>query len=307
MPLATREIKRRIRSVTSTRKITKAMELVSGAKMRRAVRAVLQTRSYANAAWEIVKNLSAKTDPQKHPLLQKRDSVKKVGVILITSNRGLCGSFNREIVEVVADYIKHHKKQNIDIEAEVFLMGNRGKDIMFRYGHEIIAEFKKLDMTTRVSEISPLAKMAIADYISGKYDKIVMAYTDYKSAIVQTPLIRKLLPIDREDNELGYAGKNDKKTEDSEYKTFEENEYIFEPSPDIVLEQMLRRLIELQIYQALLESNASEHSARMLAMRNASDAASDMIGDLTMTFNRARQQIITTELADISAGRAAVE
>lgn len=307
MPLATREIKRRIRSVTSTRKITKAMELVSGAKMRRAVKAVLQTRSYANSAWEIVKDLSAKTDSQKHPLLQKREKVKKVGVILISSNRGLCGSFNREIVELVADYIKHHKSENIDIEAEVFLMGSRGKDIMFRHGHEIIAEFTKLDVTTRVSEVSPLAKMAIADYISGKYDKIVMAYTDYKSAIVQKSAIRKLLPIDREDNELGYAGKNDKKIEDSEYKKFEENEYIFEPSPDVVLEQMLHRLIELQIYQALLESNASEHSARMMAMRNASDAASDMIDDLTMTFNRARQQIITTELADISAGRAAVE
>jgi len=115
------------------------------------------------------------------------------------------------------------------------------------------------------------------------------------------------LPIDRADNELGYAGKNDRSDENVKFEIFEENEYIFEPSPDVVLEQMLNRLIELQIYQAVLESNASEHSARMMAMRNASDAASDMIGDLTMTFNRARQQSITTELADISAGRAAVE
>lgn len=307
MPLATREIKRRIRSVSSTRKITKAMELVAGAKMRRAVKAVLQTRSYANAAWEVVKNLSDKTDSSKHPLLQKREKIKKVGVILIASNRGLCGSFNREIVEVVARYIKNHKNENIDIEAEVFLMGNRGKDIMFRHGHEVVAEFNKLDVTTRVSEVSPLAKMAIADYISGKYDKIVIAYTDYKSAIVQSPRIRKLLPIDRQDDELGYVGKNDKNSFLTDQLAFEKNEYIFEPSPDVVLEQMLHRLVELQIYQALLESNASEHSARMMAMRNASDAALDMIDGLTMTFNRARQQNITTELADISAGRAAVE
>jgi F-type H+-transporting ATPase subunit gamma len=307
MPLATREIKRRIRSVSSTRKITKAMELVAGAKMRRAVKAVLQTRNYANAAWEIVKNLSAKTDARKHPLLQKRDKIKKVGVILIASNRGLCGSFNREIVEVVADYIINQKKENVDMEAEVFLMGNRGKDIMFRHGYTVIAEFTKLDVATLVSEVSNLAKMAITDFILGKYDKIVIAYTDYKSAISQETRIRKLLPIDREDNELGYVGKNNKSAKNTEEKMFEENEYIFEPSPDVVLEQMLHRLIELQIYQALLESNASEHSARMMAMRNASDAAADMISDLTMTFNRARQQSITTELADISAGRAAVE
>ncbi len=307
MPLATREIKRRIRSVSSTRKITKAMELVAGAKMRRAVKAVLQTRSYANAAWEVVKNLSDKTDTSKHPLLQKRERVKKVGVILIASNRGLCGSFNREIVEVVANYIKNHKNENINIEAEVFLMGNRGKDIMFRHGHEVVAEFTKFDVTTRVSEVTPLAQMAIQDYISGKYDKIVMAYTDYKSAIVQEPRIRKLLPIDRQDDELGYVGKNDKNAFLADQIAFEKNEYLFEPSPDVVLEQMLHRLVELQIYQALLESNASEHSARMMAMRNASDAALDMIDSLTMTFNRARQQNITTELADISAGRAAVE
>lgn len=307
MPLATREIKRRIRSVSSTRKITKAMELVAGAKMRRAVKAVLQTRSYATAAWEIVKDLSAKTNPHKHPLLHKRAKIKKVGVILIASNRGLCGSFNREIIDVVAGYITHHKNENIDIAAEVFLMGNRGKDIMLRYSHQVVAEFTKLDVTTKVSEVSALAKMVIADYISGKYDKIVIAYTDYKSAISQEPRIRKLLPIDREDNELGYAGKNDRPNQTVKFEVFEENEYIFEPSPDVVLEQMLNRLIELQIYQAVLESNASEHSARMMAMRNASDAASDMINDLTMTFNRARQQSITTELADISAGRAAVE
>ncbi len=307
MPLATREIKRRIRSVSNTRKITKAMELVAGAKMRRAVKAVLQTRSYATAAWEIVKDLSDKTDNSKHPLLQKREKIKKVGIILISSNRGLCGSFNREIVELVANYINGHRDQNIDIEAEIFLMGNRGKDIMFRHGHKVIAEFTKFDVATRVSEVSPLAQMAIQDYISGKYDKIVMAYTDYKSAIVQEPRIRKLLPIDRQDDELGFVGKNDKSTELTNQVAVEKNEYIFEPSPDIVLEQMLNRLVELQIYQALLESNASEHSARMMAMRNASDAALDMINDLTITYNRARQQNITTELADISAGRAAVE
>lgn len=306
MALATREIKRRIRSVASTKKITKAMELVAAVKMRKAVKAVLMTRDYAQAAGEIVKDLSARTDPAKHALLRPRQEIKKVGVILIASNRGLCGSFNRDIIETLAQYIKHHKQEAIDGEAEVLLMGDRGKDIMFRHGHKVVAEFTKIDAANRVSEVMPVAKIAMADYISGKYDKIVLAYTDFKSAIIQEPRIRKLLPIERQDDELGYA-KLPQKDDSSEIEIVKEDEFIFEPSPDVVLDQMLYRLIELQIYQALLESNASEHSARMMAMRNASEAAADMIDDLTMTYNRARQAGITTELADISAGRAAVE
>ena len=303
MPLATKEIKRRLRSIGNTKKITKAMEMVAAAKMRKAVNAVLETRTYANSAWEIVKNLSAKTDSSHHKLLQKNDIKKgKVGLILITSNRGLCGGFNREIIETVAKYMRNHTKEHLEVEAEVFLLGKRGRDIMFRHGHEIIAEFTKFDVATRINEVSPIAKEAIADYISGRYSKVVIAYTDYQSAIKQVPTIKKLLPIDREDNELGYVSKQQKQEEQDMQRDFE---YAFEPSPDVVLNQMLNRLIELQIYQALLESNASEHSARMLAMRNASDAAGDMIEDLTLTFNQARQQTITAELADISAGSSA--
>jgi len=302
MPSASREIKRRIKSITNTRKITKAMELVAASKMRKAVRAVLATRAYSNAAWDIVKDLSTRTDPAHHPLLQRREKkVSKVGLILITSNRGLCGGFNREIIESVAGYMRKHKEDDIDIEAEVFLMGKRGKEVMFRHGHEIVAEFDKLDTAERISEVTPLAKMVIDEYLSGKYDKVFIAYTDYYSAISQKPRIKKLLPLDRQDDELGFAVDNYPEAQDQE--AFE---YIFEPSPDVVLDQMLFRLIELQIFQALLESNASEHSARMMAMRNASDSASDMIDDLTLSFNQARQQAITAELADISAGRAAV-
>ncbi len=303
MPLATKEIKRRLRSISSTKKITKAMEMVAAAKMRKAVNAVLETRTYSNSAWEIVKNLSAKTDPQHHKLLRKNHSKKgKIGLILITSNRGLCGGFNREIIEIVAKYMRNHKKEHVEVEAEVFLLGRRGRDIMFRHGHEIIAEFAKFDVATRINEVSPLAKAAIKDYISGRYNKVVIAYTDYQSAIKQVPTIKKLLPIEKEDDELGYVSEQQKQDEKNMQMDFE---YAFEPSPDVVLDQMLNRLIELQIYQALLESNASEHSARMLAMRNASDAAGDMIDDLTLTFNQARQQTITSELADISSGSAA--
>jgi F-type H+-transporting ATPase subunit gamma len=302
MPGVNREIKRRIKSITNTRKITKAMELVAASKMRKAVKAVLATRSYAKAAWDIVRDLSARTDPAHHPLLQRREKkLSKVGLILITSNRGLCGGFNREIIDSVAAYMRRHKEENVDVEAEVFLMGKRGKEVMFKHGHDIVAEFDKLDTAERISEVTPLAKMVIDQYLSGTYDKVSIAYTDYYSAISQKTRVKKLLPLDRQDDELGFA--IDQYPAPRESESFE---YIFEPSPDAVLDQMLFRLIELQIFQALLESNASEHSARMMAMRNASDSASDMIDDLTLSFNQARQQAITAELADISAGRAAV-
>jgi F-type H+-transporting ATPase subunit gamma len=227
--------------------------------------------------------------------------VKKVGLIMMTSNRGLCGGFNHEIIDTVAEYIRHHSQDNVEIEAEVLLMGKRGRDIMYKHGHEIVAEFAKVDVATRVTEVTPLAKMVIADYVSGKYDKVIVAYTDYYSAMKQKPRIKRILPIGHEDDELGaISGVQPVANNEND------NEYLFEPSTDIVLDQMLARLIEVQLYQALLESNASEHSSRMMAMRNASDAASDMISELTLTFNQARQQMITSELADISSGSAAV-
>lgn len=301
MPVATRDIKRRIKSVANTKKITKAMELVSAAKMRKAVKAVLETRDYSNTAWEIIRNLASKTDRSQHPLLEQREKVSKVGLILITSNRGLCGGFNREIIESVAEYMQEHKKENIEVEAEVFLLGTRGRDIMFKHGHEIIAEFTKLDVATRISEVTPIAFSIIQDFISKKYDKIAIAYTDFKSSIKQLPTIKQLLPLT---NSVDSGGESERKTEEG-VQDFAD--YLFEPTPDVVLDQMLHRLIELQIYQALLESNASEHSARMFAMRNASDAAADMIDELTFAFNQARQSAITTELADISGGRSALE
>ncbi|XOU93877.1 MAG: ATP synthase F1 subunit gamma [Candidatus Kerfeldbacteria bacterium] len=306
MPLATKEIKRRLRSISSTKKITKAMELVAASKMRKAVKSVLETRHYANTAWDIVKNLSAKTDASHHPLLERKESKDgKIGIIMINSNRGLCGGFNREIVEKVAGYLdKKKKEKNIEEIADIFLMGDRGKDIMHQYNHKIIANFPKPETAESVTEISAIAKMVITDYLSGKYERVVIAYTDYKSAVSQEAYIRKLLPISKEDNELGHVIKDKKDNVEAETTDLE---YTFEPSPDVVLDQMLHRLIELQVYQALLESNASEHSSRMVAMRNASDAAGDMIDDLNLTFNQARQQAITSEIAEISAGAAAVK
>ncbi|MFZ5390730.1 MAG: ATP synthase F1 subunit gamma [Patescibacteria group bacterium] len=309
MPQATREIKRRIRSIKSTRQITKAMELVSAAKMRKAVANVLSTRTYAELGWQLLVELTSRTKDSKHPLLKKTDQTKKIGLVVVTSNRGLCGGFNHQLTNKVHQYLATHKKQSVDLEADLIAVGKRGRDIMFRRGHTIVAEFVKDDVTTRLEEITPIAQMIISDYLSGKYDKIVMAYTDFISPISQKPRLKQLLPIeiDSSDAYLGQAKAEGVKQPGSvKEKSVFEYEYLFEPSPDQVLNQLMPRLLEVQLYQALLESDASEHSARMMAMRNASDAAKDMIDDLTLAFNQARQAAITAELADITGGRVAI-
>ncbi|PIY96954.1 MAG: ATP synthase F1 subunit gamma [Candidatus Kerfeldbacteria bacterium CG_4_10_14_0_8_um_filter_42_10] len=310
MPQATRDIKRRIKSVRNTHKVTKAMEMVAAAKMRKAVSNVVATRSYSNLAWELVKNLARRTDSKYHPLLEKRDKIKKIGMVLITSNRGLCGGFNNQIIDRVTQYVRQQKEEG-GIESDLVIMGKKGREAMLKKGHTIIAEFTKLDITNTIPEIRPLSNLIINDYLEGKYDQVMIAYTDFISTLVQKPRILELLPIEKreEDRYLGQAKTGKLETEKiSEPKTPSiEFEYLFEPSADEVLGELLPRLLEMQIYQVILESDASEHSSRMVAMRNASDAAADMIDGLTLIFNKARQASITAELADISGGRIALE
>ena len=278
------------------------MELVAATKMRRAVNQVLETRSYANRAWDVVKDLAERTDPIQHPLLRSRESVKRIAVVIMSSNRGLCGGFNREIVEKSISYIKGAHQRYGEVAVEVILLGKRATEIATKFWYPIVAEFQKADVANGIADISAAARMVIQDFTSGKYDLVTILYTDYFSALKQTPHAWQLLPIQYPDNELGMTkSAEEAKARDTSY------EYLFEPSADEVLEQMLYRLIEIQIYQALLETNASEHSARMMSMRNASDAAKDMIEDLTLTFNRARQASITSEIADIAGGKAALE
>jgi F-type H+-transporting ATPase subunit gamma len=281
------------------------MELVSAAKMRRAVQNVLATRTYAQLGWQLLSELSQRTDPSQHPLLTQREQIKRVGLVIISSNRGLCGGFNHQLTYRTNQYIQKNREQNPQLEVDLVTVGKRGCDIMLRTGHNIVAEFTKADITTRIEVVAPIAKLLISDYLSGKYDCVVMAYTDFISPLTQKPVIKQLLPIVKEvDLNLGSARvagvKQEEQTVNFNY------EYLFEPTPDAVLENLLPRLLEVQLYQALLESDASEHSARMMSMRNATDAAHDMINSLTLAFNQARQASITTELADITGGRAAL-
>jgi len=316
---STKDIQRRIKSITSTKKITKAMEMVAAAKMRRAVEAVLLTRTYANLSWETILNLSQAVNNsggELHPLLSKREKVKKIGMILITTNRGLCGGFNAAIINKVNESIKKHQQigEDMVIEAEFVLMGKKGANIHHHHGHKIVAEFPKLDLASEVKEIVPAAKLVIDEYLSGTYDKIMVAYTDYVNAAKQVPRIKQILPVDisAEEEYLGIVGEDTRIGVDQEFIEKKRSkhlrkkefiyEYTFEPSPLEVLDEMVPRLVEVQLYQALLETNASEHSARMTAMHQATEAAEDMVGELTLFYNKARQASITAEIAEISAG-----
>jgi len=315
---STKDIQRRIKSISNTKKITKAMEMVAAAKMRRAIEAVLRTRTYANLSWETVLHLSQAAsgkDEELHPLLTKREKIKSVGVVLVTSNRGLCGGFNTAIINKVHQSIEMHSKEGEGkVEHEFILIGKKGEAVHRYYGYEIAAEFPKLDLISEVSEVVPIAKLIIEDFLSGRYDKIMVAYTDYVSASKQIPRVKQLLPIDitTQDEYLGIVGQDTRVGLDKKFIEVKEGghlsderfvyEYTFEPSPREVLDNMIPRLIEVQLFQALLESNASEHSARMTAMHQATEAAGDLVSELTLFYNKARQASITAEIAEISAG-----
>lgn len=304
MPQSTRDIKRRIKSVGNTKKITKAMEMVSAAKMRKAVVKVLATRSYADLAWETVLNLARKIDTRHHPFFQEKKEVKNVAIVLISTNRGLCGSFNANLVAKVIESIKIHEPQSR--VTDIITCGIKGRDEARRRGLNLIADFDKEDITQDSMDIRPIAHLVIKDFMACKYDKVFVAYTDYESALKQLSYVKQLLPIVGEiDERLGHIVHEKDRVEeiDIEYVS----EFIFEPGRQQVLDAFLPRLVEVMVYQAILESEASEHSARMMAMKNASEAAEEMLGDLTLAYNKARQSGITADLADISGGVAAFE
>lgn len=317
--LNSKEIRRRIKSVNNTGKITRAMEMVSAAKMRKSVDRVLQIRAYAHAAWSVLTNLARSFEQYNYGLLEVRE-VKNVLIVAITSNRGLCGSFNAQIVKKIREEITHPEKLKInrvgmrsikstvadkDLKIDFITVGRKGESLVKKLGREIIASFPDLTYLPGIEQVRPLSKIVIDDYLEKKYDKVVIAYTDYVSTVVQQPKIRQILPISKVDLEKQIAEMDNLAKEFGLKKPH--MEYKVEPSPDEVLTHIFPRLIEMQLYHAILESNASKESARMVAMKNATDAAKDMSADLTLAYNQVRQMKITQEIAEISAGRAALE
>ncbi|MEJ5198763.1 MAG: ATP synthase F1 subunit gamma [Anaerolineae bacterium] len=285
---STREIRRRIRGVRNIAKVTKAMETVAAAKMRKAQQQVLATRPYAQKSWEVLTHLARLPNgTAAHPLLQKREG-NRVALLLITADRGLAGAYNSNMIRMAAAQIAEWQAEGKEVS--LVTVGRKGRDWMLRHGPPLKAEFTGLGDRPSSYDIGPIAHVVLQDFIAGDFDAVYLGYTNFINTIRQEPVIRQLLPITPAVTETAAAA-----------------DYIFEPSPTAILDELLTGLTELQILQAIYEAIASEQSARMVAMRNATDAANDLIADLTLSYNKARQEAITKELLDIVGGASALK
>ncbi len=300
----TKEIKRRIKSVKNTKKITKAMELVAASKMKRALSSTLASRLYAEYSWEILKSISENIEGVSHPLFtqrEKKDQKEKILLILITSNRGLCGAYNAQVIKKTISLLK--KEMNID----AVTIGRKGDVAMRRLGVNVVASFADLSDKISLSEIIPISKLAIDEYTTLHYDKVLVAYTDFVSALTQKPNIKQILPVSKADlKEVIESLEHIEHHKGEDLNKNEKINYLFEGDKVKLIGSLAEKLTRMQIYQMILESNASEQSSRMVAMKNASDASGEMIDDLTLMFNKARQANITREISEISAGMASV-
>lgn len=290
MATNSKEIRRRIKSTKSIAKITKAMELVSAAKMRKAQLAAQASRPYATLSAELLRSIAGKMGEVSHPLMKRvvssgRMQSSRILAIIVTSDKGLAGSLNANVVNKTVTILRDEGREKFDF----ITVGRKGTDAIRRLGGNIIATFPGKDKAVTSADSKPIAEIAMTEFIADKYEKVFIVYPQFVSTLVQKPNILQLLPF----------------STDADAKPQEE--FLFEPSPQDVLESLVTRAVEFTIYQTLAESAASEHSARMVAMRNANEAAGELIDDLSLSYNQARQAGITRELSEISAAKLAME
>ena len=280
-----RLIRRRVRGVQSTSKITRAMEMIATSKMRRTQERGLAGRPYSEKIHQVIADLAALPVEGRvlHPLLQRRP-VAKIAIVHITPDRGLCGGLNTSLNRRAANFILGQS-----VPVTLITVGRKGRDFMRRYGREIRAEFTGLGDRPSLLDTLPISRIIIDDYTSRIVDMVYLVYAQFISTMAQRPVAQQILPV-----------------EPAAIPTAQNVDYIYEPGPGVVLGGLLPRFVEMQVYHAILEAIASEQSARMVAMRNATDNANELIEELTLMYNKARQESITKELLDITGGTAAL-
>ena len=277
-----RQIRRRIRSIENTAKVTKAMEMIAAARMRRSQASVLAGRPYSEKIQDVIAHLAAQPRDDANsvqPLLERRP-VGQIEIMLISPDRGLCGGLHSSLNRRVAQFILEQKAP-----VSIVAVGRKGRDFMVRYGQNVKAIFVDLGDRPSLADTLAISHMIVDDYTDGAADQVYMAYVEFISTTVQRPVVKQLLPM-----------------APAELKAEERVGYIYEPDSPAVLGSLLPRFVEMEVYHALLELIASEQSARMVAMRNATENANDMVDDLTLLSNKVRQESITNELLDIIAG-----
>lgn len=286
---STREIRRRIKSVSNIEQVTRAMEAVAASRMRRAQQMVLASRPFAEKAFDIL-HYMARLPVLEHELgtlLQER-AVGKACVVLYTGDRGLAGGFNANVIRAAADEVAALRETGAEVCAVT--VGRKGRDWFRRFDPILHASFEGLPDGPGRTDIAPITRVLIDGFLEGEFDRVDLVYTDFVNTLVQRPVTVRLLPVTPAEPSVAMAP-----------------DYLFEPDPQTVLQRAIFEFTEVQILQALYESLASEHSARMVAMRNASEAANELLEDLTLRYNKARQENITSELMDIVGGKSALE
>lgn len=296
-----REIRKRIKSIKNIAQTTRAMEAVSASRVRRAQARVLASRAYATKAWEILLGIqnAAKPGVPLHPLLTARDEIKAVMIVLVTSDRGLAGAYNINITRLAQRFAERVGKP-----VQFVALGRKGRDSLIRAGANVIAEFSDLPADPSTADIAPIARLAMDDFESGKVDEVFIAYTDFINTLTQRPAVQRWLPL------ISHSSQDQVVADllkDAPAVEATSSVYEYEPGAEAILNQIVPRFTELQLYHAVLESQASEHSARMVAMRNASDNADQLTDDLTLVYNKARQAAITSEILDIVGGAEALK
>jgi F-type H+-transporting ATPase subunit gamma len=288
-----------MRSVKNIAQVTRALEAVSASKVRKAQQAVMATRAYAGKAYDILTDLSNQPGSlaMLHPLLTARETVKAIDIVLITSDRGLAGAYNSNVVRETMGFARAS-----GWPVRYITVGRKGRDLVFRRRGQIVAEFSHLPTTPTALDIAPIARTAIDDFLGGAVDEVYLAYTDFVNTLKQTPTVKKLLPF----STTGVTRAGLASVGHDEGPTGPKVPFIYEPDAQELLNVILPRFTQLQILQAVLEAAASEHSARMVAMRNATDNAEELVGSLQLDYNKARQLAITSDLLDIAGGAEAL-
>lgn len=288
-----REVKQRIKSVKNISQVTRALQAVSASKVRKAINQLEDTRPYSVKAWQVLQHIAEQPDRSTlHPMLAEHAEVKKIIAIVISGDRGLAGAYNSNIIRVADQWA-----ETIDVPVKYITVGKRGRDQLLRRGKDILAEFCDLPSQPTYNDISPVGYIAVDQFLDDEIDEVYLIYTKFINRMNHKPVVKKILPLDPDPED---------RVTDFEDIGKLVGGYIFEPDQKSLLEEIIPRFTVLQVFHAVIESLASEHSARMVAMKNATDNATDLADALQLEYNKARQQAITNEMLDIAGGAEAV-